>query len=364
MMIFSKGMAKGNHANLLAMNSQYQDLNANRDDARYALPQNLFNADFAANASKVLGVNMGRRPTDLYRAFDDQVVAQFRLDEGDNILNRLMPLSRSLPIGRTVLENARVSDAGTFAQSMSGEEGSIYDKVDYDFDGTIVPISQNGFKRSFRESEQLALEGFDDLMNQQREGVRTHRQGVIGSFMNGHRDKNGQLIVEKGLSWEGVRADSRVDQVDLGAGGLNVDFSSQAITGEEFREAFISLTQRRYIDNKVTVAATYFVSNEIYFNMQRKYSNQYQSGNILENLLGLPGVAGIEPTSVLTGNQVLSMPLQSTYIQPLVGMGVSTIAVPRNKWNSPLAFEVVSAIGWKVNTDFADAGKALQYAAG
>lgn len=364
MMIFSKALAAGSHANALAMNAQYKDLNANRDDARYALPEKLINPEFATNASKVLGVNMGSKPSDLYRAFDDQVVTQFRLDEGDNILNRLMPLARSLPIGRTVLENARSSDAGVFTQSMTGEEGTIFDNVDYDTDGTIIPLSQNGFKRNFREAEQLGLEGFDDLMHQQREAVRTHRQGVIGSFINGHRDKNGQLIVEKGHSWAGVKADSRVDQIDLGAGGLNVDFTSATLTGEEFRDAFISLVQRRYIDNKVTVPATYFVSNEIYFKMMRKFSNQYDSQSILDNLVGsVPGIAAIEPTSVLVGNQVLSMPLQSTYIEPLVGMGVSTIAVPRDKWNSPLAFEVVSAIGWKVNTDFEDAGKALQYAA-
>lgn len=348
-MLLTKAIAKGNAQQERVIDGHYQAVNAWRDDARHALPE--------------IFINAGQSPRDLYREWDNQTVPQFRLDEGDNILNRLMPLSRSLPIGRTVLENARASDAGNFQQSMTGEHGSVFDNVDYDLDGTIIPVNSNGFKRNWREGEQLSLEQFDDASNQQREATRTHRQGVIGTFMDGHKDKSGQIIVEKGLSWSGVRADSRVDQVDLGAGGLNIDFTSAVTTGEDFRNAWIALAQRRAVDNKVAAPATFFVSLEIYFNMARKFSENYNSGSILDNLLTVPGVAGIEMSSVLLGNQVLSFPVSSQYVQPLVGMGVSTIACPRPAWNSPFAFEVVSAIGWNIKTDFGSTNRAVQYAA-
>ncbi len=349
MMIFNESLANGNAQILRVMNGQYSAVNSWRDDPRHALNPAMF-------------TNAGQSPLDLYREWDNQTVTEFRLDEGDNILNRLMPLARSLPIGRTVLENARASDNGKFQQSMTGEHGSVFDNTDYDTDGTIVPVSSNGFKRNWREGEQLSLEQFDDASIQQSEAVRTHRQGVIGSFMDGHRNTDGVLITEKGLTWAGVRADARVDQIDLGGGGLNVDFTSAATTGEDFRNAWIAMSEQRYITNKVTAPATYFVSNEIYFNMARKYSTNYNSGSILDNLMTVPGVAGIEPSSVLTGNQVLSMPMSSTYIQPLVGMGVSTIACPRLAWNAPFAFETVSAIGWNIKTDFGSTNRAVQYA--
>lgn len=260
MMIFNKKLAKGNAQILRAMSAQYSAVNAWRDDSRHALPMAMF-------------ANAGQSPKMLYREWDNQTIQQFRLDEGDNILNKLMPLARSLPIGRTVLENARSSDNGEFQQSMTGEHESIYDNTDYDLDGTLVPVSSNGFKRNWRESEQLSLEDFDDASIQQSEATRTHRQGVIGSFMDGHRDKSGALITEKGLTWAGVRADSRVDQVDLGAGGLNIDLSAPATAAQDIYDTFAALSQRRQVTNKVSAPAAWFLSLEIFWNITTKFLN-------------------------------------------------------------------------------------------
>ncbi len=347
MIIFDKALAANNAANLRAMTSQYADVTAQRKDPRYRLP--------------LLG-NAGVKPGQLYQEFDDNVTTQFRLDEGDVILNMLMPLARSLPIGSTVLKNARASDSGTFQQSMTGEQGTIYDGLDYDLDGTIVPIGQNGFKTPWREGQQLSLENFDDLSHKNREGIRTHRQGVIGSFMDGHKDNNGVFIVEDGLSWQGVRNDARVDQIDLGAGGLNFDFTSAVTTGPDYYEAFKSLSERRQTVQFVLDSCEWFVSPEIFWQMQRQYGSNDTQGVIMTQLMTIPGVGSIQQSSVLTGNQILSMPMQSRFVQPVVGMGVSTIARSRPEWNSPMAFDIVSAIGWKVVTDFENAHLAVQYA--
>jgi hypothetical protein len=349
MMIFDQSLCNGNAAAIRAMNAQYQQVNAQRDDHRHALPLDMF-------------VNTGTKPLDLFREWDNQTIQQFRLDEGDNILNRLLPLSMSVNIGRTILEGARSSDAGNFTQSMSGEEGSRFDNVDYDRQKTIIPIGQNGFKRNWREGVQLSLEDFNDAAIQQSEATRTHRQGVIGSFMDGHKNKDGQFIKEDGADWQGVRADSRVDQIDLGAGGLNVDLTSSATSGADIFNAFVEMARIRAVDNKVAASAVYFVSPTIMFNFVRDFSTTFSGKSINNKLLEIVGIAGIEMSSVLVGNQVLSIPFNTNFIQPLVGMGVSTIALPRPTWNSPFAFEVVSAIGWNVKNDFGSTNKALQYA--
>ncbi len=360
MFVFNQKLAT-NSANRNAMASQYQAVNAHRDDPRHALPESLFSG-LSVNEQKHIvrrmQGNAGARPFDLYREFDRQTITQFRLDEGDNILNRIMPLARSLPVGRTVFEGARASDAGSFQTSMSGEISVVYDNVDYGSQKAIIPIHQNGFKRNWREGEQLSLEQFDDAVIQQGEGVRTHRQGLIDYFLDGDSD-----VTADGVSWLGMRNDSTVHQVDLGAGGLNIDFTSGTVTGQDVRDAWISLRDELKLENKVTVPATYFVSNEIMSNFERYYSDNYASGTILDHLKRVGLVADIVESSKLTGNQVMAIPLNNRFLMPLVGMGVSTIALPRPAYNSPFAFDVVSAVGFQVVNDFEGVNKGAMYAA-
>jgi len=360
-MIFDNQLVANNAISRAAMNTQYKELGKHRS---FNLKKDALGEDFQqlfGNAMKeVFGLNAGSKPGQLFQEWDNQIVSEFRLDEGDVILNDLLPLSRMLPFGRTVLKNARSSDSGEFQQSMMGEHESYYDAIDYDTDGTLVPVGSNGFKRNKREADQMSLEDFADLNELRAQNVRTHRQGVIGSFMDGHRNKQGQLISEGGLTWAGVRADSRVDQVDLGGSGLNIDFTSA--TGPAIKSKFIELCRIRAVDNKVAEPATFYVSTSIYFHLMDDYSTAYEGKSILAQLLTIPGVAAIKMTSVLTGNQVLSMPLTSRYIQPLVGMAVSIIPLARPEWNSPLAFDIVSAIGWNVKTDFGSSNRAVQYA--
>lgn len=358
MMIFDKSLAEGNEQNARNMAAQYEALNYERqqycsNNAIYIPPQ--FKVNEVGQAIKT---NAGLNPQDLFREFDRTTVEQFRLDEGDAILNRLMPLSRSMSIGRTIYQFTRSSDAGNFQSSMSGEIGTVFDAVDYDSDKTLVPIHQTGFKRSFRQMDQLSLEDFDDYVNLQREDTRRHRNGLIDTFLDGHVDRQGQFMNHDGVTWQGVRNDSRVDQVTLTA-----DLTSSATTAEAVRNQFLALTQRRYITNKVQVPAVFFISNEIYFNLQRNYNENFNwSSNMLDQVMTLGGISEIIPSSKLTGNQVLSFPLESRFVQPIVARGLGTIQRQRNNWNDPFAWENVSAIGWMVKTDYGSTNRAVQYA--
>lgn len=360
MFVFNSALAN-NSANRNAMASQYAYVNAWRDDHRHALPPSLFSGLSVNQAGHIMhgGIigNAGVAPLDLYREFDRTTITQFRLDEGDNILNRLMPLARSLPIGRTVFEGARASDAGKFQTSMTGEVSVVYDNVDYGSQKAIIPMHQNGFKRNWREGEQLSLEGFDDAVIQQSEATRTHRNGLIDYFLDGDA-----TVTADGVSWLGMRADPTVAQVDLGAGGLNVNFTSSTLTGEDARDAWIALRDVLKLENKVTVPATYFVSNEIMSNFERYYSDNYASGTILDHLKRVGLVADIVESSKLAGNQVMAIPLSNRFIMPLVGMGVATIALPRLSYKDPFAFDVTSAVGFQIVNDFEGVNKGAMYA--
>jgi len=348
MFVFNKKDARGNATYERIMAANHKVVNELRSDPRFALNAQMF-------------ANMGLKPNDLYREFDNTTVREMHLDEGEAILTRLMPLARPLAIGRTVLANARATGAGNFSQSMSGEVSTAADAVNYDASKCITPVNVTPFKRNWREGEMLSQEMFDDAVVMHAEHVRAHRKGIIGSFMDGHKDADGNFLKEDGADWQGVRADSRVYQYDLTT--ASIDFSSASATGKEIRDAWIAMAKVRNVDNAVGMPAVYFVSWEIFYNFARLYSDAYGSGSILANLLTVPGTAEIVPSSVLTGNQVLSMVMSSTFIQPVVGMQVSTIAKSRPEWNSPFAFDIVSAIGWNIKNDHGDANKSVMYAA-
>jgi len=309
------------------------------------------------NRAHGLAVNAGRIPDEIFREFDNVTVERMRLDEGDAFLNDLMPRSRSLPVGKLTFENRRASDAGQVQTSMTGQVGVKFDNVDYSIDGTIIPVHDNGYSRNWREFSAGQSEGFDMLIDDQRENISAHRNHLADTFLDGFLDANGQTIVVDGRKWEGMRNDSRVVQIDLGAGGVNFDFTDTTKTGAEIKAAFIEIRDTMRITNKCTVDLVYYISEEIASNFERKFSAQYDAQIIEAELAQLRGVAAIKVSSkmgsaaVIAGNEMMAFPT-SDLVRPLTGMGVSTIALPRQVYNANYDFIVASAIGWEVRDDF------------
>lgn len=310
-----------------------------------------------------LSVNAGLIPQDVYQEFDNVTVERFRSDDGDTFLNDLLPLSRSVSIGRLVNRFRQASDAGNTQTSMTGQVGVKMDQVDYSYDGSIIPVHDTGFSRNWREWNAQQAEGFDALIDDQRESVASLRRRLADNFLDGHKDANGQFIVVDGLSWQGMRNDSRVAQVDLGAGGLNFDFTDQTKTGTEIKAAFIDLRNVLWIDNNCEQDAVYYVSREIASNFERKFSAQYDAKIIMQELAELMGVSAIKTSSKLSGNELMAFPLDTNRVRPVVGMGLNTVAMPRPVYNSNYEFVVWGAIGFEIRNDYFGNTCAL-YAAG
>jgi hypothetical protein len=336
-MIFSKNLV----ANSKVANAQYAQL---------------WNDRMHANASeKMFGVNAGLIPRDVYQDIDNVTVTRMRSDDGDTFLNDLLPLSQSVNIGKLVSKWRTSSDAGNAQTSMSGQVPTRLDQVEYAYDGTLIPMHTAGYIRNFRELAAQNSEGFDALIDDQRETVATIRSHLATTFMDGHRDNDGNVIVLDGLSWSGMRNDTRVAQATL-----TFDFTDVTKTGEEIKNAFIAqLRNIMWINNNVSGDLTYYVSREIAANIERRFNVNFDSKTVSQELSGLMGVAEIKTSNKLTGNQIMGFVLDSNKIRPVVGMAVSTIALPRATYKSNHEFEVACAIGWAIRKDFAGKTSAI-----
>lgn len=314
----------------------------------------------AAKRAAGIHVNEGLIPQDVYQEFDNVTVQRFRSDDGDTFLNDLLPLSRSVSIGKLVHKYRKASDAGLAQTSMTGQIGVKVDQSEFSYDGSIIPVHDAGFGRNWREWNAQTSEGFDALIDDQRETVATVRRHLADNFLDGHRDKDGNLIVVDGISWAGMRGDSRVAQVDLGAGGVNFDFTDNTQTYEDIEKAFKQVRDVLWITNNCEREATYYISREIASNLERNSSEFANSENkILTRLSGLMGVAAIKVSSKLSDNEFMAFPLDSDLVRPVVGMGLNTVAMPRPVYNSNYDFTTWGAIGFELRTDFANRKCAL-----
>ena len=329
-----------------------QDHLSNRDALREAT--NIHEQQHSAIMANQFGfkANSGLIPQDVYRDFDNNTIERMRSDDGDTFLNDLLPLSKAVNIGKLVHETRRASDMGTVQTSMTGQIGVKMDQVDYNYDGTIIPVHDCGFFRNWREWNAQRSENFDALIDDQRESVATVRQRLADTFMDGHTDADGNTIVVNGRSWTGMRNDSRVQMVDLGAGGVNFDFTDNSNTGDQNKNALITVLDFLYITNNCEHDVTVYVSREISRNWERNFSTNYDGRRIIDQLSGLQGVAAIKVSNKLTGNQLMAFPLDRMAVIPVTGMGLSTMALPRPMYNSNYEFVTATAAGWFVKTDY------------
>ena len=335
-MIFTKS----NIAKSVLCANQYKDVQFQRNAAN----------DNESRFERLVG-NAGLVPQDVYQDFDRDIVEVMRLDNGDAFLSDLLGMSKSTNIGKLVVKNARASDAGITQTSMSGQTDVKMDQTETSIDGAIVPMTDAGFGRNWREIEAGKAEAYDALIDDNREVAVSMRGSFADQFLDGHLDKNGNFIVVDGLSWQGMRNDSRVASIDLGAGGVNFDFTDTAQVFTAIEAAFKEVRDIMWLTELCSKDLTYYVSNEIASNMERASSESFDSQKILQRLAGLQKVAVLKSTSKLSGNEMMAIPMDGT-VQPLVGMGMSTIAMPRPMYNSNHNFVMVAGIGYRVKTDF------------
>lgn len=290
-----------------------------------------------------------RLPQDAYRDFDRTIKRIMAGDEGSNIVN-LLPV-RSLPIGKIVAEYAKASDSGSAQATISGRQAHKLDNAAYTYDGALVLIHDDAFGRQWREVEAMRSEDFDALIDDQANSVRAVNRSINNHVINGVAN-----VEYKGANAFGMKNSPNTQPLNLGAAGVNVDLTSDAITYADAEKAFLTaLKVLQGSANNVDYPITFAVSADIWFNLLKTKTTDTNFTSALAALKALPGVAGIIKTNgtQLTGNQFLAWANSDQYIQIQSGMAVNTQPVIRQMFNDPFNFVTWGAAGLLIKADSA-----------
>ena len=289
-------------------------------------------------------------PQDVYREFESQTKQLLRAPNL-TLMNDLLPLAKGLPVGKVEHIYRRVSDSGIVVTDLEGATPVELDKAKYDYKSSIKVIHKTGFGRSWMEMEGQRSEGFDGLIDDQANAVRLMQETIAGHIYNGAD------VSFKGVSAYGIKnaGATLVADVQLGASGLNIDFTSTSATADAIRAAWILMVDALRITNNVGQDITFYVSRQIMSNFQRYFStSDVGFGTILDALKKLVGVADIKEDAQLAGNEVIGLVLDAQYIRPLVGMAVSTVPLVRGNPFDNYNFITWCNVGLEIKTDFAN----------
>lgn len=306
-------------------------------------------AEAALSEFEAVGNAAAVLPRDAWLDMDNITRRVMRADEGASWMNDLMPLAKPVNIGKIVHLNRVSSDAGTVVRSISGQTPVPLDKVTYDYRGTLVPMFLTGYKREWREWNTLQSENFDALSDDQEAHAAKIKRDMALYVLNGDAS-----MVFQGYQGYGIRTHplSKSINVGAGAGGNNINMVTATPDAMDtfFSGPFGALLDASYITGGVNL----YVSPEIARAWDKTYSGSagFKDGTVREFLLKNRRINKIEVTFELTGNEFFWFVPNADYIRPIVGMAVTTTAIPRDRPRANYQFELAGALGLEIRADY------------
>lgn len=303
--------------------------------------------------TQMMGNEAAVLPRDVAQEFDRQQVELMR-ENNLTLLTDLMPLARSLAVGKIESIHRRVSDSGSAKRSLTGRTTVDIDKAAFDYDSTIKVVHQDGFGRDWMEMQGQRTEAFDGLIDDQANSNRTVLESIATHIYSGALDENGNVITYNGTAATGIKTSTKVAAVALDASGLNIDFASDTATVGAIRAGWVQLVKTLRVDNNVGQDITFYISAEIETNFQRFYgSDAGDTGKtVMAVLKELAGVADIKVDRMLSGNEVVGLVLNSQFIRPLVGMAVSTVPLFRANPMDAYNYMTWANVGLEIRNDY------------
>jgi hypothetical protein len=293
-----------------------------------------------ANAGSIL-------PRDAWLDMDNITRRVMRADEGSVLMNDLMPLAKPVNIGKIVHLNRVSSDAGTVVRSISGQTPVPLDKVTYDYRGTLVPMFLTGYKREWREWNSLTSENFDALADDQEAHTAKIKRDMALYALNGDA-----TMVFQGYQGYGIRTHPLSKSINVGAAGNNINLTTATADALDafFTGPFGALLDASFITGGVNL----YISPEIARAWDKTYSGSagFKDGTVMDFLSKNRRINKIAVTFELTGNEFFYFVPNAEYIRPIVGMAVTTTAIPRDRPRANYQFELAGAMGLEIRADF------------
>lgn len=310
-----------------------------------------------------LTVNDARIPADVWRDFDRQTKTLMLAEEGSSLIADLMPLARNVNIGKIVSEYRRYSETELEVRSsIDGQHAKPVNHTGYDYDGALVLVHSTQVGRIWRELEGMRSEGYDALLDDQASATRFVRRRTVDNFVNGTPD-----LTFKGYRSYGIVNNPATIALNLGSGGggLNIDLTSPSLTWAQAQTVFIAALKALQGDGNNAVGnVTFYLTDAIWFNLMRVANPDVSTTeSFLTALARIPGIAGFKKTDRITGNKFFAIILSSEYIQPIVGMPVTTTPIPRTTPMDDWHALVWGASGLLIKSD-AQGRAGVLYAAG
>ncbi|WP_062233185.1 major capsid protein [Aureimonas sp. N4] len=287
-------------------------------------------------------------PRDAWQDLDGITRRVMRADEGQTWMADLMPLAKTVNIGKIVSLNRVSGDAGSVTRSLSGQVPIGMDKVTYDYRGTPVPIFSTAYGREWREWNALQSENFDALADDQEAHSAKIRRDMALYALDGD-----QTIKFQGYTGYGIRTSPFSKSINLGsgAGGANIDLTTADWPA---MDAFFNGPFGAMLDaNFIGVPVNLYISPEIARNLDKQVNTSAGQalGSRLEQLRQNRRIAKIAVSFELTGNQFFGFVPSGEYIRPLVGMAVNTTAMPRTYPTANYQFLMMGAMGLEIRAD-------------
>lgn len=306
-------------------------------------------------------------PRDAYRELDSITQRVFQNDEGRGYMMDLMGVARSLDVGKTAYIYRQSSDkTGMVTRSLSGQVPETISKTNYDYDGDPVPMFTTGYGREWREQRAFASEGFDAMFDDQENAMRDIKEDIANYMLWGD-----STINVRTYAGQGIANHRSTQKIDLGTSGANINLSQ--VGSVATADAIIQFWTRDFaqtLDNNYTpYVDVVWVSPQIRRRLQEPYSTsaQFKQGTLEDYILSFGRVKKFETTfelgreangsgdynvnTLARANQFFAYVRDQQCIAPLVGMGMSNIAIPRILPTDNMNNLIMSAMGMRVRAD-------------
>lgn len=292
---------------------------------------------------------------EFWQEVDNQILELRDQEIGMEILNDLLGIQITLPIGKTERLYNMVGDIADDVQiSMDGQAPYTFDSTEYSNDGDPVPIFTAGYGVNWRKALSLNTVGVDLILDSQRAKLRKYNKRLISYLLDGDAK-----ISVNGKPGQGLRNHRNTSKLNLGsgAGGLNIDLTTA--TPEQLINFFgangpFGAWLRSQRLQKIDVL---WVSQEIWANLARPYlidlggTNGQITGSVLDVVMRFANISSIRPTFALNGNEFLGYVRRRDYVAPLVGMATGVVPLPRPMPQHNFNFQIMGAMGVQVTRD-------------